>query len=121
MARLLTPPHRFRWFAEQRSSARHRISGIHLHLEWWEGSIAYESAACLIDISRSGARLAAKIPPRLHQQVRLRLDRPGGNEWLGATVIRRQGLGEVGLAFRDVGPEDFRKLLTLDCRYVECP
>jgi hypothetical protein len=96
----------------RRASPRYATYEARISLQWWEGGLAHETTALLLNIGDGGALLRADHPPPLHQPIRVHLERPERADWVDARVVRLCGLHEVGVTFRDVCPKSFLALTT---------
>src|SRR5262245_54383852 len=94
----------------RRSSHRYATCEARISLQWWDGGVAHESDARLLNLGGGGALLFASHPPPLDQSIRIRLERIGRSDWIDARVVRLCGLHEVAVAFRDVCPAGFSAL-----------
>jgi hypothetical protein len=99
------------WSQNRRNSHRYASAEVRISLQWWEGNVAHESLALLLDVRRGGALLRAEHPPPLDQSIRLQLQRTGRADWVDARVVRLSGAHEVAVAFRDVSLEAFVTLV----------
>lgn len=97
----------------RRTSPRQTAAVNRARLEWWDEGQFHESYAQLSDISEGGALLVAENPPPLDATVWCSLGEPTPTDWVKAVVVRLNAGNQVGLAFPDPCPFDFRLAATL--------
>lgn len=97
---------------ERRRSARIDTMENEIVLEWQE-SRKHSSEGTIINVSEGGALILSDSPVQLALPVLIRLKAPINTDWVAARVVRRGKNNELGLAFTDTCPPDFKLAATM--------
>ncbi|HZW34253.1 MAG TPA: PilZ domain-containing protein [Isosphaeraceae bacterium] len=85
---------------ERRSSARRGVVKNRMILRFTDSREFRRAEATLLNISSSGALIATKEKPTLHQPLWITMESPVSAGWIEAVPVRYHGEDRVGLAFR---------------------